>query len=1026
MASPATLDRLYAEFDSPPEAIRAVIDLLEEKASPAFLARYRRWAIGALPEDRVQGMADRLHALEELEQRKASIQQQAKERGSWTPELEATVRDSVDQDLIDDLYQSMRPRRRGPAMQMEEKGLGPLATAIQHRQLGEQTLQDVAGEYINAEQDLDTVEKVLEGALLILSDKISHDPHTRARCRDELKRGVLQARAVDPSKGAKKYQDFFDFAEPIQRIPTGRMLALRRAEREGILKLTLTLPEDRHRTVLRELHCQDLEDGSPLLDYYNVVFDHAWQALQETCGRDVRRRIKEKADREAVRTYARNLRSQLLAPPLGSKKVLAIRASGKGAWGVLLGEDGSVEEYKTLPMQTEEQQQGAIEWLAEIIEKSAPAAIAVPHGRRQAATEKLITRLREKAEKLPMIVPVDEAASTIFASGNAGKKAMPGVEVGVRTTISLGRRLQDPLIELVRMDVRALGLGHVDDVHQGMLQRELSHAVASCLAAVGIDLNTCDKDLLQQLPGLSPEQATAILEHRKKNGGFKTRAELLHVDGLDPVTARNILGFLRLTGGDEPLDETAIHPDDYPIVRAIATRRGVEPRELLGKNLRDVNANEFVTGAEAAPAAAGDAAAAPATATPVAEDAATETPAPDTPAAETPAAETPAPETPAAETPAAETPAAENPATEPPATENPANDATAPEVAATEPTPAVDAAPEAPAAPTAAAPAAITPTGGITRDRVIAVLQQLQREGKDARGQLVDTRNEGLHTFADLRLDAELRGRVTSLTEFGAFIDLGIGQDGLVHVSQIPPHRLRDAEQTLRVGEVVTVWVVNIDQDKQKISLTMMKPRHVQEGRNATIGERMALQSGRRPKRGKRGDGEGGGRGHDRGGRDRGRGPREGGEGRGRAPGGPGGPRRGAPRGPGDRDRREGGFGGGGFGGGGFGGDRGRGRGRGPRDRGPQRQRVYTVEPGQPVEATTNSKGEVTSLGNLGALFGGGSSKPKKDEPKTSEPPADPPKATTPESSAPTANAPAPTTPPPAADGGATAPPSDS
>ncbi|MCA8950746.1 MAG: hypothetical protein KDE27_14685, partial [Planctomycetes bacterium] len=360
MASQATLDRLFAEFDSPPESIRTVVDLLEEKASPAFLARYRRWAIGNVSEERIQGMADRLHALEEIEQRKAAIQQQATERGSWTTELETTVRNSVDQDLIDDLYQSMRPRRRGPAMQMEEKGLLPLALAIQHRQLGDKTLQEVAQDYLNAEQGLDSIEKVLEGALWILADKIANDPNTRAACRDELKRGVLQARAVDPSLGTKQYQDFFDFAEPIQRIPTGRMLALRRAEREGILKLTLTLPDDRHRTLLRELHANDLPEGSPLLEFYDLVFDHAWQTLQEVCGRDVRRRIKEKADREAVRTYARNLRSQLMAPPLGHKKVLALRASGKGAWVVLLAEDGTVAQYKTLPMQTEEQRSSSL------------------------------------------------------------------------------------------------------------------------------------------------------------------------------------------------------------------------------------------------------------------------------------------------------------------------------------------------------------------------------------------------------------------------------------------------------------------------------------------------------------------------------------------------------------------------------------------------------------------------------------------------------------------------------------------
>ena len=893
MASEATLDRLFAEFDSPPDSIRAVVGLLEEQASPAFLARYWRWSIGSLTEDRVQGIAERLHTLEELEQRKVSIRQQAEERGSWTEELAATVGDSVDQDLIDDLYQSMRPRRRGPAMQMEEKGLGPLAMAIQHRQLGEQSLQDVAQQYVSEENGLPSVEAVLEGALLILSDKISHDSKTRARCRDELRRGVLKAKAVDPTKGAARYQDFFDFAEPIQRIPTGRMLALRRAEREGILKLQLTLTEDRHRAILRELHSSDIAAGSPLQQYYDVVFDHAWHSLQEICGRDVRRRIKEKADREAVRTYSRNLRSQLLAPPLGHKKVLALRASGKGSWGVLLAEDGSVAQYKTLPLQTDEQKSGALDWLVELIQTEQPEAIAVPHGRRQGATEKVVAKLRERLEKIPMVVPVDEAASTIFASGNAGKKAMPGIEVGVRTTISLGRRLQDPLLELVRMDVRALGLGHVDDVHQGMLHRELAHAVSSCLAAVGIDLNTCDKSLLEQLPGLGSEQAQALLEARRKSGGFKTRAELAAIEKLGATTVRNIAGFLRVYGGDEALDATPLHPDDYPIVRAIAEQRGVAPTELFGANLRDVDAGAL------------------------------------------------------------------------------ANEAT-------------------------------------SKDRVIGVLQQLRHAGDDARGELVATDNEGLNSFADLHADRELRGRVTSLTEFGAFVDMGIGQDGLVHVSQIPAQRLRDPNQTLRTGEVVTVWVLNVDNEKRKIALSMMKPRHLQEGRLPTIGERMALQQGRRPRR--QGEGDGGGDQRPRRGAPARSGP--GGPGRsgpGRSGPGRSGPGRSGPgrSGPGDRGGRDRDHG---YGGGG--------RDRGGRDHGPREQRVYTVEPGHELGIQRTKKGELTSLSNLGALFGGGDQTatppPAKAEPQPQPQPRQPQPGPKPEPRSEPPTPPAPVTPPPA------------
>lgn len=860
MASPATIDRLCAEFDSPPDHITAAIALLEDGATPAYLARYRRAAVGNLAEDRLHTIADRLHTLNELEQRKQTILQQAEERGKRTPELEAILANSVDQDVIDDLYQSMRPRRRGIAMQMEEKGLMPLAMALQHRQMGDQSLQDLAITYVAADKGLPTPEAVLEGALLILSDRIVHDPTTRARFRSELKGGILRARAVNPDAAGKessaRYKDLFDFAEPIGRIPAGRMLALRRAEREGILALELTLPEGRHRELLRELHGKDLVADSPLHEFFNLVFDHAAQQLQEWCGKDVRRRLKEKADREAVRTYGRNLRSQLLAPPLGSKKVLALRTSSKVVWAVLLGEDGSVAQHKTLPTETDEQKQGALAWLCEVIKTEQPAAVALPHGRRQAGAERVITALRQALGEtpMPMVVPVDEAASTIFATSTAGKKAIPGVEVGVRTAISLGRRLQDPLLELARMDMRTLGLGQtLDDVHQGMLQRELTEVASSCLAQVGCDLNTVGQDLLEQLPGLDAEKAKAILDHRRKIGGFPTRAALADVEGLGAATVRNIAGFLRVLGGSEPLDATPLHPDDYPLVVAVAAKRGVTPQELLGQNLREVPFDEFTT-------------------------------------------------------------------------------------------------PER------------------SRAHVITVLQLVGRAKEDSRGELVATNNAGVNTLADLHTDRELKGRIASLTEFGAFVDLGIGQDGLVHISQIPGQRLRDPQQMLRVGEVVTVWVLNVDQQNQKIGLSMHMPRHLQEGRRPTLGERMDQQEGRRRPRGERREpGEGGG------GSGGGRGPRQGqGTGHGaptgrfagagrvgerRPPGEPGKDddrRRPGGRGPrGDGDDR-------GFGGGG------RGRGGGGRE-----QRVYTVEPALEAAETRTHKGEFKSLANLRALLGG-------------------------------------------------------
>jgi|GEM_PF-2952643 len=1029
MASQATLDRLCAEFDTPPEHITAAVNLLEQNATPAYLARYRRYELGGLPEDRLTVLAERLHLLNELEQRRANILEQADERGAKTEGLEQKLAATADQDLLDDYYQSMRPRRRGLAMQMEEKGLSPLALAIQHRQFGDAAtttvptpekpepeptgpepaqanedaaategdttppaeqpaasgaddappteqpaasgaddappteepaasgaedappteepaasgaedappteeptasgaedappteepaasgaedappteepaasgaedapptgepaasgaedapptgepaasgaedappteesaatetstsiatgevagaavpdvhLRELAEPYVSKEQGLPTVEAALEGALLILADRILHDPNTRARFRDELRRGILRAKPVNPDGNPGKYKQFFDFAEPINRIPANRMLALRRAEREKILKLDLGLKKGRHRKLLRELHAKDAIPGTQLGDFYDLVFDSAAAGLREVCGNDVRRRLKDKADRESMRTYGRNLRSQLLAPPLGAKKVLSLRTSGKAIWAVLLNEDGSIGAHKTMPTDNDEQQQGAIDLLVEWIQKEEPSAIAVPHGRRQAGSEKVVTKLREALGEapMPMVVPVDEAASTIFATSTGGKKAISGVEVGVRTAISLGRRLQDPLLELARMEVRTLGLGQtMDDVHQGTLQRELGRVKSSCIAEVGCDVNTSNADVLQMIPGLGNERAQALVKHRKQKGGFQTRAEVQEVESINEACYRNVVAFLRLTGGSEPLDATPIHPDDYDLVRAIAAQKACEPAELIGKNLRDVDANALSS-------------------------------------------------------------------------------------------------------------------DEVPKARVVSVLQQLQRADKDCRGELIATANEGVATIADLQQARELKGRVTSLTEFGAFIDLGIGHDGLVHISQIPGHRMRDPNQMLRIGEVITVWVLNADQEKKKISLTMHQPRHLAEGRLQTIGERMEQQKGRRRGRGDRGP-RGQGREADQQGRRPRSGDRRDGGGRGRGDGGRG-------RGDGGRDR-------------GFGG-----RDRGGRRGDPREQRVYTVEPAREVEEQRSDKGEATSLSSLRNLL----SRDKEDQQK--------------------------------------------
>jgi len=800
MASQAILARLEAEFDSPAEHIAAVVAYLEEGAPPQFIARFRREQTGDLGEERVTAIAERLQSLRELEERKAVILQQAEQQNRLTDELREKILKSTDQDYIDDVYQSFRPRRRTAALQAEEKGVGPLALAIHHRTLGDQSPLDAAAAYIDPANDIPTPESVLEQAVLILSERYGTDADVRAKVRSELTRGILRAEVVAPGKkGAQRYQSLFNLEEPVRRIPPARMLALRRAEWEGILRLRLHLPAGRAREILRERFAADVTPGTPLAEFLDLVFDHAYQHhIWPACEADVRRRLKERADRETVRALARGYRSQLLAPPLGAKKAIGVRASGKALWIVALAEDGSIAENTTVQADDEAHVAEAVDALAAMIGKHEPAAIAIPHGRRQQRTEKLVADAVAKVEpaKRPMLVPVDEGASAIWATSAAGRKAMPDADVGVRTATSLARRMQDPMAELLGMDVRTLGFGQsLDDVHQRLLHRALDNVVASAVARVGVDINVADAEQLAQVPGIDAELAGKIVAHRREHGPFRTRAALLEVPGMTPTRYTHIAGFVRVYGGDQPLDATELHPEQYELAEKIAAKEGKTVAELLGRDLSWIPLREWLE-------------------------------------------------------------------------------------------------------------------SGVSKRQLKEVIDALSSVGKDPRGELTASAGRRVANIHDLKPGLEVEGRITNLTEFGAFVDIGVGQDGLIHISQIPKERLQDGDAMLCVGEVLRCFVVRVDAERSQISLALHKPAPEAEGGPPTRRDR------RPPRREERGG-------------DR-RGPRPGR----------------------DRDQRE----------------------ERPRREGVRRPfgapRVITIESGRPQEEVRGYKGELRSLAGLRSLLG--------------------------------------------------------
>ena len=844
MVAESTLRRLEAEFDSPPAQIAAIVGLLEAGASPQFVSMYRRDESGDPGEERVVALDERFRFLEEIERRKATLLQLAEQQGA--PDLDVLrglLTDCVDQDLVDDIDHALRPHEHKAEARLGELGLSPLFDAIVRHELGEEIPQDAAARYLSEERGLGDSDQVLAQIVLALAERYGEDPALRAAVRTELGRGILEAKAVPtaagaaPKPGAERSANLAGTEQPVRKVSPQRMLTLRRAEREGVLTLRLRLEPGKELDLFRARFSPDVDPQSPFGRFLDLVYGHAYDHhVLRGCEERVRHHLKEKADREQVRAFARSLRAQLMAPGSGDKAVAAMRVAGKSVWLAIVAEDGSPKVKRTYGIPDGEAAQAEMHAaIVEAMVEQPPGFLVVPHGRRESAAREIAQAVAAKLPEgmtRPTIVAVDETSSLVWATSAQARRRHGSSDTGLRATISLARRVHDPLYELMRVDVRGLGLGqNLTEVHQGLLRRQLDAAITSCLARIGIDVNRADPALMARTPGIGRELAQAIVKERTANGPFKTLAELTRVDGLDEARLVPIVGFLRIHGGDDPLDVTGIPLEDRPLVEKIAAAAGKPLAELLGHDLPRLEI----------------------------------------------------------------------------------------------------------------APLTDANYGPL---RVHDTIDAIARGKRDPRGAIDGFDNAGVTKFEDLKVDQELRGRITNLTEFGAFIDLGIAQDGLIHVSQIPPARVHDPDRAMRVGEIVVVYVLNLDADKRKIGLSLYKPRHLREGRTPTLGERLEATGGRREKRSA---------------------PQL----QTRAARAPEGSRSGARRGPGARPggprpagRDDGGGRGGEFR-------------RGPKPGGGPR--VHVIESEKQIETSRGHKGELRSLAGLKALLGGG--KAASDQP---------------------------------------------
>ena len=690
------LPRLVAELGIPGGQIAAVAKLLGEGNTIPFIARYRKEVHGNLDEVQISKIQERLGYYAELENRRATILKTIEEQGKLTDELRAKIEACMQKNALEDLYQPYKPKRRTRAMIAKEKGLEPLADKIWDHAPYEGTDEE------------------LQGARDILAERIADLADVRGLVRDAFaKKAVVTSEVVTPKPAAPtKYEQYYDFQEPIAEIPSHRFLAIRRGQKEGVLWVRLVV--DKAPLVARIAEIVGAGDDANLL---LAVEDAYKRLLAPSCEIDVNVEKKLEADRQAVEVFAENLRHLLLAAPLGEKKVLAIDPGIRtGCKVAMLDATGKFLVNTVIyPMQRTAEAQ---ETLAKIVEHFHPEAVAVGNGTAGRETEAFVRDvLKLIGAKDVMVVSVSESGASVYSASETARAEFPDLDLTVRGAISIGRRLQDPLAELVKIEPKAIGVGQYQhDVHQPLLDAKLDEVVVSCVNRVGVELNTASAPLLTRVSGVGPSLAKRIVAWRDENGAFKSRRDLLKVTGLGAKAFEQCAGFLRIRGAANPLDASAVHPERYALVETMAADLGVGVGALVGNaQLADkIDVRRYIT-----------------------------------------------------------------------------NDVGEPTL----------------------------------KD----IVSELKKPGRDPRAVFEKPAfRDDVTTIDDVQEGMTLEGIVTNVAAFGAFVDIGVHQDGLVHVSELADRFIRDPNEVVKVGDKIKVKVIGVDKARQRISLSARtQPRPV-------------------------------------------------------------------------------------------------------------------------------------------------------------------------------------------------------
>ncbi len=714
-----TLASLVArELSLPEPGVARTLELLDGGATVPFVARYRKEATGGLDDGAIQRISDHAEVVGAREKRRATILESIREQGALTPELEKKVRNAGTLAELEDLYLPWKPKRRTRAQAARERGLQPLADQLLAQAPRAPSLEELARPFVDPTKDLPGPDEVLAGARDIVAEVIAERSELRAAIRrlfaDQGELTVEVARGKSKAPELAKYQEHVGRSERASRAPSHRILAAERGESEGLLRVSVEVPRDQ---VLADLNRQVRKPGAaPVLAQQLglAMEDAADRLLLPSLESEYRRELKARADAEAIRVFAQNLEALLLAPPMGPRPVVAIDPGLRtGCKVVALDGRGEVLEHATIYPHTGREAEAG-QQLAKLVRAHAPMAIAIGNGTAGRETETFVRKLQTGGalSREVKVVSVSEAGASVYSASELARTELPDLDVTIRGAVSIGRRLQDPLAELVKIDPKSIGVGQYQhDVDSTALTAALDRVVETAVNRVGVDLNTASPTLLRYVAGLGPALAQAIVAHRASAGPFRTRSALKKVPRLGARAFEQCAGFLRIRGGDEPLDASAVHPERYPLVAQMAKDLGVNRGELVG------------------------------------------------------------------------------------------NSALADWVAFTR---------------------YVNPTEGVGEPTLQDIIAELKKPGRDPRAEFTEVGFDPTVTeLAHVREGMVLNGVVTNVAAFGAFVDIGVHQDGLVHVSELANRFVKDPAEVVKVGDKVRVKVLTVDQARKRIGLSI-------------------------------------------------------------------------------------------------------------------------------------------------------------------------------------------------------------